>query len=99
MQEIEAPKLAAHYRMRSSSIRNCFSASPAIYNQRDTLKLDPRSQRLVEFYYEQFVHAGANLSDADKAKLKKLNEEESTLRTTFMNKAARRDQGRGLRDD
>ena len=41
---------------------------------------------MVEFDYLQFVHAGANLSDADKAELKKLNEEESTLANAFVTK-------------
>ena len=55
----------------------------AIYQQRDSLKLDAESLRLVEFYYKKFVHSGANLSDSDKAALKKLNEEESTLTNDF----------------
>ena len=58
----------------------------AIYKQRDSLKLDPESLRLVEFYYKKFVHSGANLSDSDKAELKKLNEEESTLTNAFTTK-------------
>ena len=40
----------------------------------------------MEYDYQQFVQAGANLSDADKAKLKKINEEDSTLENAFMNK-------------
>ena len=51
-----------------------------------TLGLDPESLRLVEYDYQEFVKAGANLSDEDKAKLKKLNEEDSTLETAFMTK-------------
>src|SRR3546814_6122217 len=39
-----------------------------------------------DLVYKNFVHAGAKLSDADKAKLKDLNKEESTLSTTFTNK-------------
>jgi peptidyl-dipeptidase Dcp len=58
----------------------------AVYDQRASLHLDPESLRLVEYDYQQFVKAGANLSDADKAKLKKLNEEESTLENTFQEK-------------
>ena len=42
--------------------------------------------RLVEFYYKKFVHSGANLSDADKTALKRLNEEESTLSNAFTTK-------------
>ncbi len=51
-----------------------------------SLNLDPESLRLVEYDYQQFVNAGANLSDADKEKLKKINEEDSTLENAFMNK-------------
>ncbi len=72
--------------MRFSSIPNCFERVDAIYKQRESLKLDPEQLRLVEFYYDQFVHAGAKLSDADKVELKKLNEEESTLSNAFNTK-------------
>ncbi len=40
----------------------------------------------MEYDYQQFVKAGANLSDEDKAKLKKLNEEDATLENSFMMK-------------
>jgi len=85
LQEIEAPKLAAH----KDSIfldSKLFQRIEAIYKQRESLKLDAESLRLVEYYYEEFVHAGANLSESDKAELKKLNEEESTLSAAFSNK-------------
>ncbi len=62
------------------------SASPRSTKERESLHLDPESLRLVEVYHQKFVHAGANLSDADKAKLKKLNEEESTLSNAFSSK-------------
>lgn len=85
LQEIEAPKLAAH----KDGIfldSKLFQRVETIYKQRESFKLDPESLRLVEYYYEEFVHAGANLSEADKAELKKLNEEESTLSAAFSNK-------------
>jgi len=85
VQEEEAPKLAAH----EDAIHlngKLFQRVQAVYDQRDTLKLDPESARLVEVVYKDFVHAGAKLSDADKAKLKDLNKEESTLSTAFTNK-------------
>ena len=78
VEKTEAPKQAAH----SDAIylnRKLFDRVATIYNQRESLHLDAESLRLVEVYYLRFVHAGANLSDADKVKLKKLNEEESTL--------------------
>ena len=42
--------------------------------------------RLVEYTYDEFVHAGANLSESDKTELKKLNEELATLSNTFSTK-------------
>ena len=85
LQEIEAPKLAAH-RDAIFLDSKLFHRVESIYNQRESLKLDPESLRLVEYYYRAFVHAGANLSEAEKAELKKLNEEESTLSAAFSNK-------------
>ncbi|HST13003.1 MAG TPA: peptidyl-dipeptidase Dcp, partial [Terriglobales bacterium] len=85
VQKIEAPKLAAH----SDAIfldAKLFQRVKAIYDTRNSLKLDPESLRLVDYYYKRFVHSGANLSEADKTELKKLNEEESTLSQAFTTK-------------
>jgi peptidyl-dipeptidase Dcp len=85
LQAIEAPRLAAH----EDAIHldgKLFQRVSAVYKQRDSLKLDPEALRLVEFYYGEFVRTGANLSDAEKDRLKKLNEEESTLSNAFRNK-------------
>ncbi|PWK83902.1 peptidyl-dipeptidase Dcp [Fulvimonas soli] len=85
VQEDEAPKLAAH----QDAIHldgKLFARVEAVYDQRDALKLDAESRRLVEVVYRNFVRAGAKLSDADKARLKDLNKEESTLSTQFTNK-------------
>jgi peptidyl-dipeptidase Dcp len=82
---IEAPKLAAHADFIFLNAQ-LFARVSAVYNQRASLNLDPESLRLVERYHERFVHAGANLSETDKAQLKKLNEEGSTLSTDFTNK-------------
>ena len=85
VQEIEAPKLAAH----NDAIfldSKLFHRVEAIYNQRESLGLDAEGQRLVKWYYDQFVHAGAKLNDADKTALKKLNEEDAALSNTFTNK-------------
>lgn len=92
VQEEEAPKLAAHEDAIHLNSK-LFARVEAVYNQRESLKLDPESLRLVDVTYKDFVRAGAKLSDADKAKLKELNKEESTLSTQFTNKllAATRD--------
>jgi peptidyl-dipeptidase Dcp len=85
VQDIETPKLAA---LQDAIYLNnkLFARVQKVYDARATLKLDAESMRLVEVDYRAFVKAGAKLSDADKTKLKKLNEEEAVLSNTFMNK-------------
>jgi len=85
VEEYEAPRLAANQDAINLNPK-LFARIKAVYDQRNSLGLDAESLRLVEYDYQQFVKAGANLSEDDKAKLKKLNEEESTLSTDFMNK-------------
>src|SRR5215475_8194587 len=65
LQEIEAPKLAAHKDAIFLDSK-LFHRVQTIYKQRDSMKLDAESLRLVEYYYEEFVHAGANLAEAEK---------------------------------
>ena len=80
-----APKLAAH----EDAIRlnaKLFRRVEAIFTKRESLPLDPESRRLVEVVYDQFIHAGANLPDADKTRLKSLNEEASALSDAFTTK-------------
>ena len=62
-----------------------FKRVEAIYNQKAQLKLDPESDRLVEFYYQKFVLSGAKLPDKAKDSLKKLNKEEAMLGAKFTN--------------
>ena len=85
VETIEAPKLAAHEDFIYLNTK-LFARIAAIYKERTSLKLDPESLRLVERYDDRFVHAGANLSEADKTELKKLNEEASSLSNAFKNK-------------
>lgn len=84
IQEEVAPKQAAHQDAIYLDTK-LFKRVEAIYNKRAQLKLDAESARLVEYIYQEFVLAGANLSDADKAALKKLNEEEASLSAKFTN--------------
>jgi peptidyl-dipeptidase Dcp len=85
VQEVVTPKLAA---LQDAIYLNSklFARVKAVYDVRASLKLDPESLRLVEVDYRAFVKAGAKLSDADKTKLKKLNEEDAVLSNTFMTK-------------
>lgn len=48
--------------------------------------LDSESKRLLQFYKQNFEIAGANLSSADKEKLKQVNQELASLSTQYSNK-------------
>ncbi len=85
VQQYEAPRQAAlHDAIYLNS--KLFARVKAIYDQRESLHLDAESLKLVDYAYKEFIHSGANLSDADKEKLKKINEEDSTLQASFINK-------------
>src|SRR2546423_12371742 len=78
----EAPKLAAH----SDAIflnAKVFARVKALYDNRDSLKLDPESHYLVERYFKAFVRSGALLTEPDKETLRGLNQEEAKLTTKF----------------
>jgi peptidyl-dipeptidase Dcp len=81
-QQTVAPKMAAHH---DAIYLNAalFQRVQAVYEKRAEAQLSGEALRLAEFYYREFVHAGANLSDADKAQLRKINEEMSTQQTEF----------------
>ncbi|HEY6830114.1 MAG TPA: M3 family metallopeptidase, partial [Gemmatimonadaceae bacterium] len=82
IQSDEAPKLAAH----SDAILlndTLFRRVQAIYQRRDELSLSPEQKHLVERYHLEFIRAGAQLPESDKARLRALNQEESTLTTEF----------------
>jgi peptidyl-dipeptidase Dcp len=85
IEEIEAaiaPKLAAHKDAIHLDAR-LFARLDLVYQQRESLGLDPESKRVLERYYKDFVRAGAKLADADKTKLKALNTELAALMTSF----------------
>lgn len=85
IQEEIAPKLAAHQDEIALDPK-LFARVKSVYDARATLKLDPEQLRLVERDYQEMVRAGAQLSDADKATMRKLNVEETTLSTEFHTK-------------
>ncbi|OCC22847.1 dipeptidyl carboxypeptidase II [Croceicoccus estronivorus] len=80
-----SPKLAAHAdEIYLNSL--LFARVKALYDGRDNLSLSAEQARLLEVTYDRFVNAGAQLGDADKATLKSLNEQLSTLGTEFSQK-------------
>lgn len=77
-----APKLAAH---RDAILLDpvLFARLDKVYEKRDALQLDPESRQLLDRTYTEFQRAGAKLSEADKARLKQLNEQIATLTNQF----------------
>ncbi|WP_409269110.1 M3 family metallopeptidase [Massilia sp. BHUDP2] len=77
-----APKLSAH----NDAIRlnsKLYARIKTLYDKRSKLGLDPEGQYLIERYHTDFVRAGAQLSDADKQKLKEMNGQLAGLSTQF----------------
>ena len=54
-----------------------------LHDHQAELSLNPEQAKLLDVYYKQFVHAGAELSPAKQAQLKALNQRISTLQTSF----------------
>jgi peptidyl-dipeptidase Dcp len=80
-----SPRLAAH----SDAIMlndALFARVKAVYDNRAAMAMTVDDAALLEETYKSFVHAGAMLSDADKAKVKAINAELSTLSTEFSQK-------------
>jgi len=85
VQEIEAPKLVAD----SDAIYlndQLYRRVKSIYDRRASLNLNPEQMALIERYHRDFVRAGANLSEADKVRVRALNQELSRLSTDFTTK-------------
>ncbi|HNS45464.1 MAG TPA: M3 family metallopeptidase, partial [Alphaproteobacteria bacterium] len=62
-----------------------FARIKAVYDQRDSssLTLNPEQRQLLERFYKDFVRAGANLNDTQKARLKEINQELAVLELKF----------------
>ena len=82
IEEEIAPKLAAH--------QDSINLNPALfkrikdlYDARESLGLNGEDAWLLERYFKDLIHAGAHLTDAQRARLKELNEELSSLETLF----------------
>jgi peptidyl-dipeptidase Dcp len=54
-----------------------------LHDHQGELSLSPEQAKLLDVYYKQFVHAGAELPPAKQAQLKLLNKRLSTLQTQF----------------
>ena len=85
IQEIEAPKLAA---TNDAIYLNdqLYQRVKSVYDRRQSSDLNPEQLALIERYNRDFVRAGAQLSEADKTRIKAINQEQSKLSTDFTNK-------------
>ena len=85
MQEIQtemAPRFSAHFDniLLDSEL---FARVAGLYESRNSLGLDPEELRLLERYHTDFVRAGAELSEEEKARLREINAELAELGTAF----------------
>ena len=80
-----APLLAAHNDFIYLN-HKLFERFKALHDEQASLNLNPEQAKLLEHYYKQFVHAGAQLPPAKQAELKAINQRASTLRTEFTQK-------------
>ena len=77
-----APKLSAHNDQILLDER-LFARVKSVFDRRHDLDLEPEALRLVEETHKQFIRAGAELSAADKEKLRAINTELAELQTRF----------------
>ncbi len=80
-----APLLAQHHDQMYLNAK-LFARVKAIYGQQSDLKLNPEERQLLKIYYQEFIHAGANLSAKDKERLQQLNKKLASLETDFQQK-------------
>jgi peptidyl-dipeptidase Dcp len=83
-------KIEAAYSSKFAAHRDAINLNPklfarvkALYDGRAASGMDAQSTRLVEKYYQDFVRAGAKLTDAQKVQLKSINAEMAKLGTQF----------------
>jgi peptidyl-dipeptidase Dcp len=82
IEEEIAPKLAAHQDAISLN-PVLFKRIKDLYDARESLDLNSEDAWLLERYYKDLIHEGAHLTEAQRERLKELNEELSTLETLF----------------
>jgi len=82
IEEEMAPKLAAHQdAIQLNPI--LFKRIKDLYDARESVGLNTEDAWLLERYYKDLIYAGAHLTEAQRDRLKELNEELSKLETQF----------------
>ncbi|RWB21232.1 MAG: peptidase M3, partial [Mesorhizobium sp.] len=77
-----SPKMSRHFSAISMNER-LFARIDDLYRRRDALKLDAETLRVLEKTWKNFVRSGAKLDAEGKKRLATINEELSSLGTTF----------------
>jgi peptidyl-dipeptidase Dcp len=80
-----SPLLAAHYDFIYLNPK-LFQRFKTLHDHQASLNLDREQAKLLDVYYKQFVHSGAQLPSAQQAQLKAMNERLSSLQTEFTQK-------------
>lgn len=75
--------LSTEYSMYISLNDKLFERIKTVYNQRESLSLEPDQMKLLEDTYKSFERSGANLSPEDKKKYSEINEKLSLLTLQF----------------
>ena len=78
------PKLSAHSDNINLS-EGLFKRVKAVYDQRESLNLNPEQMRLLEETYKGFVRGGANIAPEHKGRLRDINEKLASLTLKFGN--------------
>src|SRR3954465_5731891 len=80
-----APLFAAHNDFIFLNAK-LFQRFKSLHDHQAELNLTPEQAKLLDVYYKQFVHAGAELPPAKQTELKAINKRLSTLQTQFNQK-------------
>jgi peptidyl-dipeptidase Dcp len=85
VQSTVAPLLAAHGDAIFLNPK-LFARVKVLSDKKDSLHLDPEAAQVLKLYYNQFVHAGANLDAAGKTRLQEINKQDASLSASFQQK-------------
>jgi len=80
-----SPLLAAHSDFIYLN-QKLFQRFKYLHDHQASLNLDREQAKLLDVYYKQFVHSGAQLAPAQQVQLKAMNERLSSLQTEFTQK-------------
>jgi len=80
-----APLFAAHNDFIYLN-QKLFQRFKTLNDHQAELNLDPEQAKLLDVYYKQFLHSGAQLPPAQQTQLKAMNERLSSLQTAFNQK-------------